>query len=86
MSFILVSIFVTAHFYREKGSIFIHSQNQRTIASFCVNSKVVSSDFSMMKNIVAPSFLSSLSMKLICCFKSGFFNSICLLKSIAINL
>ena len=59
MSFILVSIFVTAHFYREKGSIFIHSQNQRTIASFCVNSKVVSSDFSMMKNIIAPLFLSS---------------------------
>ena len=63
----------------------MHSQNQTTVAAFCLNSKVVSSDFSLIKNIVAPSFRSSLPIKLICCFKLGFSNSICLLKSIAIN-
>ena len=47
--------------------------------------KVVFSFFSMIKNIVALNS-SSLPMKLICCFKSGFSNSICLLKSIAISL
>ena len=57
-------------------SIFIHSQNQTTVAAFCEDPKVVSSDFSMMKNIVAPSSLLSFPMKLICCFKSGFSNSI----------
>ena len=41
---------------------------------FCKNSKVVSSDFSMMKNIVASSSLS-LPLKLICCFKSRLSNS-----------
>ena len=56
------------------------------VAEFCVNSKVVSSDFSMMKNLVAPSSLSSLPMKLICCFESGFSHSTCLLKSVAISL
>ena len=56
------------------------------LAEVCENSKVVSADFSMMKTIVAPLFSASLPMKLICCFKSGFSNSICLLKSIAINL
>ena len=55
------------------------------LTEFCENSKVVSSDFSMMKNIVALSS-SSLSIKLIYCFKSGFSNSLCLLKSIAISL
>ena len=51
---------------------------------FCENSKVVSSDFSMMKNTVTPlsSFLI-FPIKLICC---GSFNLVCLLKSIAINL
>ena len=46
---------------------------------FFENSKVVSSDFSMMKDIVAPLSSSSLPIKLVCCFKSGFSNSICLL-------
>ena len=45
----------------------MHSQNQTTVAAFCEKSKIVSSDFSMIKNIVAPSFLVSLPMKLICC-------------------
>ena len=52
---------------------------------FFKNAKVVSSDFAMMKNIVASSS-SSLPIKLNCCFKSGFSNSICLPKSIAICL
>ena len=64
----------------------MRSQNQTNVTAFCENSKVVSSDFSMMNNIVAPSFLSNLPMKLIFYFKSGFSNSFCLLKSIAINL
>ena len=46
---------------------------------FFKNSIVISSDFSVMKNIVASSS-SSLPIKLICCFKSRFSNSICLLK------
>ena len=62
----------------------MHSQNQTTVIAFCVNLKVVSSNFSMIKN-VAPPFLSSFPIKLIC-FKSVFSNSIRLLKSIAINL
>ena len=41
------------------------------LTEFCKNSKVVSSDFSMIKNIVASSF-SSLSIKLICCLNQGF--------------
>ena len=49
------------------------------------NSKIVSSNFSMMKSIVALLSSSSLPIKLICCFKSGFSNSICLLKSIGIS-
>ena len=55
------------------------------LIEFCEKLKVASSDFSMMKNIVAP-LSSSLPIKLICYFKSGFSNSICLLKSIAISL
>ena len=53
------------------------------MAEFCEKLKVVSSDFSMMKNIVAPVFLKSLPIKLIYC---GSYNLVCLLKSIAINL
>ena len=52
------------------------------LTEFCEKLRVVSSDFSMMKNIVAPLSSSSLPIKLICCFKSGFSNLICLLKSI----
>ena len=51
---------------------------------FCKNSKVVSSDLSMMKNIVTPlSCPSILPIKLICCRS---FNLVYLLRSIAINL
>ena len=53
------------------------------VTEFCEKLKVVSSDFLMMKNIVAPVVFKSLPMKLICC---GSFNLVCLLKSIAINL
>ena len=56
------------------------------LTEFCENLKVVSSDFSVMENTVAPSSLSNLPINIISCFKSGFFNSICLLKSIAISL
>ena len=55
------------------------------LTEFCKNLKVVSSDFSIMKNIVALSS-SGLPIKLICYLKSGFSNLICLLKSIAISL
>ena len=44
---------------------------------------VVSSDFSMMKNIVVPCAAKSLPIKLICC---GSFNLVYLLKSIATSL
>ena len=53
------------------------------VAEFCEKLKVLSFDYLMMKNIVAPVFLESFSMKLICC---GSFDFVCLLKSIAINL
>ena len=53
------------------------------VAEFCEKLKVVSSDFSMMKNIVAPVFFKSFPIKLICC---GSFNLVYLLKSVAINL
>ena len=62
-------------------SIFIHGQNQTTVAAFCLNSKVVSPDFLMMKNFVAPSFLSTPPIKLICCFKLGF-----LIQFVCLNL
>ena len=52
------------------------------MTEFCEKLKVVSSDFSIMKNIVAPVFLKSLPVKLICC---GSFNLVCLLRSIAIK-
>ena len=57
----------------------------KILTKFCENSQVVSSDFSMMKKIVAVSS-SILPTKLIYCFKSGFSNSICLLKSTEISL
>ena len=38
---------------------------------FRENSKVVSSDFLMIKNIVVPLSISSLPIKLICYFKLG---------------
>ena len=53
------------------------------VTEFCEKLKVVSSDFSMTKNIVAPRGVKSLPIKLICC---GSFNLVCLLKSIAISL
>ena len=53
-----------------------------TVAEFCKKLKVVSSDFLIMKNIVAPVFFESFPIKLICC---GSFNLVCLLKLIAIN-
>ena len=53
------------------------------VAEFCEKLKVVSSDFSMMKNIVAPRVFKILPIKLICC---GSFNLVSLLKSIAIIL
>ena len=50
---------------------------------FCEKLKVVSSDFSIIKNVVAPRVFKSLPIKLICC---GYFNLVSLVKSIAINL
>ena len=52
------------------------------VAEFCEKLKVVSSDFSIIKNIVAPLSLSRFPIKLICC---GSFNLVYLLKSIAIT-
>ena len=66
-----------------KFTIFCVSIIYMIVAEFWEKLKVVSSDFSMMKNIVAPCVFKSLSIKLICC---GSFNLVCLLKSIAINL
>ena len=53
------------------------------VTEFCEKLKVVSSDFSMMKNIVAPRVFKSLPIKLICC---GSFNLVFLLKSITVNV
>ena len=53
------------------------------VAEFCEKLKVVFSDFSMMKNTVAPSLFESLPIKLIGCRS---FNLVCLFKSIAINV
>ena len=55
------------------------------LTEFCENSKVAFSDFSIMKNIVALSS-SSFPPKIVCWLRSGFSNSICFLKSIAISL
>ena len=48
---------------------------------FCERLRVVSSDFSLMKNIVAKRVAKILPIK--CC---GSFNLVCLLKSMEINL
>ena len=53
------------------------------VAEFGEKLKVVSSDFSIVINIVAPVFLESFPRKLICW---GSFNVVYLLKSIATNL
>ena len=53
------------------------------VTEFCKKLKVVSSDFSIIKNIVAPLSVSSFPIKLIC---RGSFNLVCLLQSNAINL
>ena len=53
------------------------------VTEFSEKLKVGSSDFAMMKNIVAPCLFKSLTVKLISC---GSFNVVCLVKSIAINL
>ena len=66
-----------------KFTIFCVSIIYMIVTEFCEKLKVVSSDFSMMKNIVAPCVFKSLPVKLICC---GSFHLVCLLKSIAINL
>ena len=52
------------------------------MTEFCEKLKVVFSDFSIIKNVVAPSIFESLPTKLI---SSVSFNLVCLLKSIAIN-
>ena len=53
------------------------------VRKFCEKLKMVSYDFSMMKNIVAPCVFKSLPIKLTC---YGSFNLVCLLKSIVISL
>ena len=53
------------------------------VTEFCKKLRVVSSDFPMTKNIVAPRLAKNLPIKLISC---GSFNLVCLLKSIAISL
>ena len=53
------------------------------VAEFCEKLKVVSFDFSIMKNIVVPLTSSTFQIKLISC---GSFNLVCSLKSVAINL
>ena len=53
------------------------------MAEFCEKLKVVSSDLSMIENIVAPVFLKRFPIKLICC---GSFNLVCLVRLIAISL
>ena len=66
-----------------KFTIFSVSIVYTIMREYCEKLKVVSSDFSIIKNIVAPVFLKSLPIKLICCES---FNLVYLLKSIAINL
>ena len=66
-----------------KFTIFCVSIVYTTVTEFCVKLKVVRSDFSIIKSIVAPVFLKSLPIKLIFC---GSFSLVCLLRSIAINL
>ena len=66
-----------------KLTMFCVSIIYMTETEFCERLRVVSSDFSLMKNIVAKRVAKSLPIKLICC---GSFNLVCLLKSIEINL
>ena len=65
-----------------KFTIFSVSIIYTIVTKFCEKLKVVSSYFSMIKNIVNPVFFGSFPIKLICC---GSFNLVCLLKSIAIK-
>ena len=53
------------------------------VTEFREKLKVVSSNFSIIKNIIAPVFFTSFPIKLIC---YGSFILVCLLRSIAINL
>ena len=66
-----------------KSTTFCVFINYMIVTEFCEKLKVVSSDFSVMKNIVPPRVFESLPIKLIYC---GSFNLVCLLKSVAINL
>ena len=67
-----------------KFTMFCVSNVYIIVTELYKNSKVVSSDFSIMKNIVTLlTCFSILPMKLICC---GSFILACLLKSIAISL
>ena len=65
-----------------------HYQNHLTNLQFFVfpefpeKLKIVSSDLSIMKNIVTPVFFKSFPIKLICC---GSFGLVCLLRLIAIS-
>ena len=54
-----------------KFTIFGFSIIYTIVTEFCEKLKVVSSDFSIMKNIVAPFILESFPMKSFCC---GSFN------------
>ena len=65
-----------------KFTIFCVSIIYMILTEACENLNLVSSDFSMMKNIVVPRVFKILPIKVICC---GSFNLVCLLKSIAIN-
>ena len=70
--------------FSELFNNFLRFNFYKILTEFCENSKVVFSNFSMIKNIVDQwSWFSSLPIKLICW---GFFNLVCLLKSIATNL
>ena len=55
------------------------------LTEFCQKVKK-SSDFSLIKYIVAPLSSSGLSIKLIDWIKSGFSTAMCLVKPIAISL
>ena len=66
-----------------KFTIFCVSIIYTVVTELIEKLKVVSSDLSMIKNIVAPVFLESFPIKLIC---YGSFNLACLLRSIAITL
>ena len=54
-----------------KFTIFCVSIIYTIVTEFCEKLKVISSDLSMIKNIVALVFIESLPIKLICC---GSFN------------